>query len=91
LALLTLVSYLLLQRNDVAILTLDSPVEFTENISPICLPQKCMDVKFVGRSVTAMGWGYMKEDSGIESDYLRSASLDVISNAKCQETNTALL
>lgn len=67
-----------------AILTLESPVEFTETISPVCLPQKCMDVKFVGRSVTAMGWGDTKE-KGTNSDYLRSASFNVISKAKCSQ------
>ncbi len=44
-----------------------------------------MNVKFDGRSVTAMGWGDTKENSGLQSDYLRSASLDVISNAKCSK------
>jgi hypothetical protein len=67
-----------------AILTLESPVEFTETISPVCLPQKCMDVKFTGRSVTAMGWGLTKEN-GTVSDYLRSASFNVISKAKCSK------
>ncbi|EFX87139.1 hypothetical protein DAPPUDRAFT_307160 [Daphnia pulex] len=70
------------KANDMAILTLESPVEFTETISPVCLPQKCMNVKFVGRSVMAMGWGDTKEN-GNHSDFLRSASFDVISKAKC--------
>jgi hypothetical protein len=74
----------------VAILTLESPVEFTETISPVCLPSKCMDVNFDGRSVTAMGWGHTKE-KGVESDYLRSASLDVIPNKICEKTNDALI
>ncbi len=65
-----------------AILTLESPVEFTETISPVCLPQKCMDVKFTGRSVTAMGWGLTKEN-GTVSDYLRSASFNVIYHMFC--------
>ncbi|XP_046643305.1 transmembrane protease serine 9-like isoform X2 [Daphnia pulicaria] len=72
------------KANDMAILTLESPVEFTETISPVCLPQKCMDVKFTGRSVTAMGWGLTKEN-GTVSDYLRSASFNVISKAKCSK------
>ncbi len=67
-----------------AILTLESPVEFTETISPVCLAPKCMNVKFVGRSVMAMGWGDTKEN-GTVSNFLRSASFDVISNAKCSE------
>ncbi|EFX75216.1 hypothetical protein DAPPUDRAFT_323409 [Daphnia pulex] len=41
--------------------------------------------------VTAMGWGYKKEDSGIESDYIRISSLDVISNEICQKTDGALI
>jgi hypothetical protein len=67
-----------------AILTLESPVEFTEKISPVCLAPKCMNVKFVGRSVTAMGWGDTEEKGNV-SDFLRSASFNVISKAKCSQ------
>lgn len=47
------------QYNDVAVLTLDAPVQFTQNIAPICLPEETR--KFQGNSATVIGWGSLRE------------------------------
>lgn len=45
--------------NDVAILTLNDPVEFTEQIRPICLPSGSQ--LYSGKYATVIGWGSLRE------------------------------
>ncbi|CAG2102260.1 unnamed protein product, partial [Medioppia subpectinata] len=45
-------------RYDVAVLVLDRPVHYKDNIRPICLPQK--DVGFLGRMAYVAGWGALQ-------------------------------
>ncbi|XP_046643309.1 chymotrypsin-1-like [Daphnia pulicaria] len=69
-------------HNDIAILTLSSPVEYTDTISPICLVPNCLNDES-GQAVIAMGWGDTT-DGGKDSDYLRHAELSTVSDAKCR-------
>lgn len=46
--------------NDVALLTLESPVQYTTNIRPICLPRTAHS--FGGNFGTVIGWGRYKID-----------------------------
>jgi hypothetical protein len=52
---------LFFQYNDVAILTLDSPVQFSAAIAPVCLPPKGSNEQFVSKESTVVGWGALKE------------------------------
>ena len=45
--------------NDVAILTLEQPVEFTETIRPICLPTGAK--LYSDQMGTVIGWGSLRE------------------------------
>lgn len=45
--------------NDVALLTLDSPVQFNSNVRPICLPRS--NEHFGGSYGTVIGWGSLRE------------------------------
>lgn len=45
-------------ENDIALLELESPVQFDQHIVPICLPDDNED--FVGRMATVSGWGRLK-------------------------------
>lgn len=56
---LLLLKFLCFQYNDVAILTMDRPVEFTQNIRPICLPTGQSD--YTGKVATVIGWGSLRE------------------------------
>lgn len=44
-------------HHDVAIIVMDSPVEYTDNIRPICLANEGSDV--TGQDVTVSGWGLL--------------------------------
>lgn len=70
-------------ENDIAILTLESPVEYTDTIQPICLSPTCLATD--GMEAIGMGWGYIKS-GGPDSEYLRHAVLPVVSNKECQAT-----
>lgn len=45
--------------NDIAILTLDSPVQFTKTVRPICLPRN--ERQYSGMYATVIGWGSLRE------------------------------
>lgn len=45
-------------ENDLALLELESPVQFDEHIVPICMPADGID--FTGRMATVTGWGRLK-------------------------------
>lgn len=53
--------------NDVAILTLSEPVEFTEEIRPICLPSGSK--LYVGMTATVIGWGSLRESKKFKRCY----------------------
>lgn len=48
------------QHHDVAILVMDSPVTYTENIRSICLASGNND--YAGEKVTVSGWGLLREN-----------------------------
>ena len=75
--------------NDIAILTLNETVEFSEAIAPICLPSfdvaQTQDVslnKFVASQPFVAGWG-TTEYRGPASDQLLEIQLEVQENSKC--------
>jgi len=47
------------QHYDVAIVVMDSPVTYANNIRPICLAS---GGNFEGESVTVTGWGLLREN-----------------------------
>ncbi|KAK4011475.1 hypothetical protein OUZ56_020592 [Daphnia magna] len=52
-----------LVENDIAILTLESPVEYTDTIQPICLSPTCLVTD--GMETIAMGWGHTKYEGNL--------------------------
>ena len=51
----------IVQYNDVALLTLDSPVQFSRSISPVCLPTLGTNEQYVAKEAVVVGWGALKE------------------------------
>ena len=72
------------QFNDIAILTLELPVKFTQTISPVCLPPQGTTDLYDGRLVFAKGWG-LTEEKGKSSDFLRHVSKRIVSHEKCRQ------
>ena len=54
---------------DIALLKLDSPVEYSKKVSPICLPWSSPKQTFADMLGVAIGWGVTED--GSPSSYLR--------------------
>ncbi|XP_055921377.1 serine protease filzig [Eupeodes corollae] len=74
-------------ENDLALLELESPVNYDTHIVPICMPADSAD--FTGRMATVTGWGRLKYGGGVPS-VLQEVQVPIIENSVCQEMfNTA--
>ncbi|XP_058975875.1 transmembrane protease serine 3-like [Musca domestica] len=69
--------------NDVALLKLESPVTFNDEIRPVCLPDA--NQTYDGKNAIVAGWGLLKE-GGQTSNYLQEATVPIISNQECRLT-----
>jgi len=69
--------------NDVAILTLDSDVEYNTNIQPICLATGGRD--YVDSVVTVAGWGTLRE-GGSQPSNLMKVDVKVWRNQDCKSS-----
>ena len=63
---------------DIAVLTLSSPVTFTHNIAPVCLPSETSDTH-AGQNAIVTGWG---RGSGTA---LNEADVTIITNRDCNK------
>lgn len=68
--------------NDVAVLTLSEPVQFTERVRPICLPAGSQ--LYHGKVATVIGWGSLRE-SGPQPAILQEVAIPVWTNSECKE------
>ncbi|CAH0673910.1 unnamed protein product [Spodoptera exigua] len=71
--------------NDIALLMLNKPVEYTHAIRPVCLPATD-DNTYTSKTAIVAGWGAMNE-TGKWSCTVREAELPVLSNEACRNTN----
>ena len=59
--------------NDICLLELDSPVQYTQYVSPICLPEGQVDLKNL--DLIAMGWGSTTGDRGSSATLMQDATI----------------
>ncbi|XP_071945875.1 trypsin-like [Antedon mediterranea] len=67
--------------NDIALLKLDSTVQFTKYISPVCLPDK--DLQSYKAECVVTGWGDTETSSEIKT--LQQVSVPIIDTATCNQ------
>ncbi|KAG9510492.1 Serine proteinase stubble, partial [Fragariocoptes setiger] len=71
-------------RYDIAILKLDKPVKYTDNVLPVCLPS--LNYKFENMIGTVTGFG--KTDPSLSNRYgtrlLQKVDVPIIDNAQCE-------
>lgn len=71
--------------NDIGLIRLPRPVNFTENIRPICLPTYSEeDEKFANLDAPASGWGKPTDDATAISPVLREVVTQTITNLLCR-------
>ncbi|KAM4808216.1 acrosin-like [Rhinophrynus dorsalis] len=73
------------ERNDVALLLLDKPIEFSDYIQPACLPGKTAIMSRMTDCYIS-GWGLTKEDAQEAADVLQEAKVNMISPGQCNST-----
>ncbi|XP_068000553.1 enteropeptidase isoform X3 [Melanerpes formicivorus] len=69
--------------SDIALMHLESKVQYTDYIQPICLPEKNQEF-LPGMNCSIAGWGSIL-NQGPTSNILQEAEVPLISNEKCQE------
>ena len=76
---------LMFLANDIALVQLPRPVEFREEIRPICLPTKSESLATLENLDTLVtGWGVFSDDVDDLSPVLREANVKTISNLECE-------
>ncbi|XP_055713666.1 proclotting enzyme [Phlebotomus papatasi] len=68
--------------DDVALLTLDTPVQFSSSIRPICLPPANEVRQYNGKTGVVIGWGSLREN-GPQPSILQEVSIPIWSNDNC--------
>lgn len=79
----------LLALNDVALLRLQSSIQFSMFIQPVRLPASNSG-SFVGRTVLASGWGRKYTQAGEHASELQWARLVVITNDDCRQSLSSI-
>uniref|UniRef100_A0A1V1FKM4 Putative serine protease 64 isoform A n=1 Tax=Reticulitermes speratus TaxID=60591 RepID=A0A1V1FKM4_9NEOP len=71
-------------NNDIALIRLPVPVDFSLYISSVRLPSRSqLTTDFVGQTVRISGWGRMSDLSTGRPDTLQYANMSVIANREC--------
>ncbi|XP_053673750.1 proclotting enzyme [Anopheles nili] len=69
--------------NDVAVLSMDQPVSFTNQVRPICLPAADSTRAYNGLTATVVGWGSLREN-GPQPAILQEVNLPIWTNSECR-------
>lgn len=69
--------------NDIAILTLDSPIDYTSTISPVCLPPSDSSDQYTDKEAAVIGWGAIREGGG-QPSVLQQVTVQIMTNDKCK-------
>ncbi|KAG6462729.1 hypothetical protein O3G_MSEX013430 [Manduca sexta] len=70
--------------NDIAILTLEKKLTFSDKIRPLCLPRK--DMHFHAMPLTVAGWGKTRQGALASSRYLLETKVQMVDSEKCQKS-----
>ncbi|XP_015793379.1 serine protease 27-like [Tetranychus urticae] len=73
------------QENNIGLLYLKEPVEFSRNIQPICLPEPGEDETFYGRNGTLAVWGKINQTERKLPTNMQKTSLPIIRSDDCWE------
>ena len=70
-------------EHDIALIRLKQPLQFSETVQPICLPNDSLPDadNLVGQDVYVVGWG--KTEHGKRSSIKQQASMPVVNQSKC--------
>ncbi|XP_053687198.1 chymotrypsin-1-like [Sabethes cyaneus] len=72
--------------NDIALVKLMDPLEFSEMVQPVRLPPLCYEVEEPNSKVTVIGWG--RTETGNISEILQKLHYFVIPNSVCSQLHS---
>ncbi|KAI9554650.1 hypothetical protein GHT06_019923 [Daphnia sinensis] len=72
-------------NNDIAILTMASPVNYTSSISPVCLPSIGTRDRYSDKTAAIIGWGSLAYEGHPQPKVLQEAMVKVTPNSVCKE------
>ncbi|GFT65234.1 coagulation factor X [Nephila pilipes] len=70
--------------NDLMLLRLETPFNFTRYVAPICLPYEDEGVPLHSRGVI-LGWGKRRDNKGFSTEVLHQAEVPFISKKECRK------
>ncbi|CAG4945664.1 unnamed protein product [Colias eurytheme] len=70
--------------NDIAVLTLEKKLKFSEKVRPICLPSE--DLDFKNMPLTVAGWGKTRQGALTSSRYLLETKVKLVDGEKCSKS-----
>jgi len=73
--------------SDIALMKLGKPIEYTDHISPLCLPTQNEALPKAGTDVQIIGWGNTKAPSSEPSPTLKQVALPLMSTEECKARN----
>ncbi|XP_050693131.1 trypsin II-P29-like [Eriocheir sinensis] len=73
-------------NNDVGLVKLNNPVEFTKEVRPACIPDVANQETYAGMTGIVAGWGRTSE-YGNASDAVREVTVPIITNEECKTKN----
>ncbi|ENN83614.1 hypothetical protein YQE_00031, partial [Dendroctonus ponderosae] len=76
-------------QNDIALIQISKPANFTTNVQPICLPISEMNDDLTGKFAVVSGWGLTEK--GLSSSILLKASLPVFPLTTCRKIYGAFI
>ncbi len=72
---------------DIAIAILKEPVEFSSNLTNICLNSPSKPVEdFIGQNATVAGWGYTRFSENDAVNELRAVTVPIVDRYECTES-----
>ncbi|KFW75844.1 Chymotrypsinogen 2, partial [Manacus vitellinus] len=75
---------LLTIRDDITLIKLATPAQFSDRVSPVCLPQ-ATDEFSGGTTCVTTGWGLTDSSDSETPAVLQQAALPLLTNAQCKE------
>jgi len=69
---------------DIALLKLSSKITFSEDVQPVCPPERNND--YVDNTCTVSGWGTLSSGGGFLPKVLQQVNLPIPTNADCQRS-----
>lgn len=71
--------------NDIAVLTLEKRIKFSDTVRTICLPESDMD--FRNTPLTVAGWGKTRQGALTSSRYLLETKVQIVDSNTCQKSS----